>query len=160
MTVCAELRSGLWHWLAPHPDWTPEERWPREVSSYAVDDGSRLLLLDPLSVPAEILALAVRREPVVVLTAPWHERDTQQLVETLGAAVFTPPPIRRRTLSRSTGSLPSKPLVAAPTFPGYWPEGQASVASTRRASGFRSASTAFWEGNTTTSYSGSPTFRR
>jgi hypothetical protein len=29
---------------------------------------------------------------VVVLTAPWHERDAQALVERLEAAVFAPPP--------------------------------------------------------------------
>jgi hypothetical protein len=75
-----ELQAGLWHWQAPHPDWTPGEPWRREVS-YAIDDCARLLLFDPLAVPSEILELAARREPVVVLTAPWHERDTQSLVE-------------------------------------------------------------------------------
>jgi glyoxylase-like metal-dependent hydrolase (beta-lactamase superfamily II) len=60
------------------------------VSSYAIDDGERLLLFDPLAVPDELLALD--REPVIVLTAPWHERDTQALVSQLGAAVFAPPP--------------------------------------------------------------------
>jgi hypothetical protein len=72
-----ELQAGLWHWQAPHPDWSPDERWPQEVSSYAIDDGARLLLFDPLSVPDELLERAADREPVVVLTAPWHERDTQ-----------------------------------------------------------------------------------
>ena len=83
---------GLWHWQAPHPDWTPGKRWPQEVSSYAIDDGERLLLFDPLAVPDELLALAADREPVVVLTAPWHERDTQSLVERLGVPVYAPPP--------------------------------------------------------------------
>ena len=87
-----ELQPGLWHWQAPHPDWTADERWPEEVSSYAIDDGARLLLFDPLSVPDELLELAADREPVVVLTAPWHERDTQGLVERVGAPVFVPPP--------------------------------------------------------------------
>src|SRR5919197_1381409 len=86
-----ELKAGLWHWQAPHPDWTPGERWPQEVSSYAIDDGERLLLFDPLAVPDALLALAREREPVIVLTAPWHERDAQALVERLEAAVFTPP---------------------------------------------------------------------
>ena len=85
-----ELRPGLWHWQAPHPDWTPGERWPREVSSCAIDDGERLLLFDPLRVPDELLAL--EREPVIVLTAPWHERDTRALVGRIGAAVFAPRP--------------------------------------------------------------------
>jgi hypothetical protein len=62
------------------------------VSSYAIDDGERLLLFDPLAVPVALLALAREREPVIVLTAPWHERDAQALVERLGAAVFAPPP--------------------------------------------------------------------
>ena len=71
-----ELQAGLWHWQAPHPDWTPGERWPQEVSSYAIDDGERLLLFDPLAVPDALLALAREREPVIVLTAPWHERGS------------------------------------------------------------------------------------
>ena len=87
-----ELEPGLWHWQAPHPDWTTDEPWSQEVSSYAIDDGARLLLFDPLSVPDELLELAAERETAVVLTAPWHERDTQSLVERLGAPVFTPPP--------------------------------------------------------------------
>jgi hypothetical protein len=87
-----ELRVGLWHWQAPHPDWTPDEPWSREVSSYAIDDGQRLLLFDPLAVPDELLALAPEREPVIVLTAPWHERDARTLLGRLGAAVFAPPP--------------------------------------------------------------------
>lgn len=62
------------------------------MSSYAIDDGERLLLFDPLAVPVALLALARKREPVIVLTAPWHERDTQALVERLKAAVFAPPP--------------------------------------------------------------------
>ena len=87
-----EVRPGLWHWTAPHPDWNPQQRWPEHVSSCAIDDGGRLLLVDPLAVPAKILALAEDREPVVVLTAPWHERDTRSLVSLLGASVYTPRP--------------------------------------------------------------------
>ena len=103
-----ELQPGLWHWQAPHPDWTPGERWPQEVSSYAIDDGARLLLFDPLSVPDEILELAADREPVVVLTAPWHERDTQSLVERLGVPVFLPPPDTADDLVRKYGITPEQ----------------------------------------------------
>jgi len=85
-----ELQVGLRHWQAPHPDWTPGEPWRPEVSSYAIDDGTRLLLFDPLAVPSEILRLAADREPVVVLTAPWHERDAQSLVERLVRAGVRP----------------------------------------------------------------------
>jgi glyoxylase-like metal-dependent hydrolase (beta-lactamase superfamily II) len=61
------------------------------VSSYAIDDGERLLLFDPLSVPEELLELAAEREPAIVLTAPWHERDARSLVERLGAPLYAPP---------------------------------------------------------------------
>ena len=104
-----EVVRGVWHWEAPHPDWkgpeneafrqrlsgtveTPNAAARGVVSSYAIDDGDRLLLFDPLAVPREIDELAAGREPVVVLTSPWHERDTRSLVERLGAPVFTPAP--------------------------------------------------------------------
>lgn len=87
-----ELRPGLWHWQAPHPEWTSGQDWPEVVSSCAIDDGERLLLVDPLDVPAELIELASQREPIVVLTAPWHERDAQKLVSELGARIVTPPP--------------------------------------------------------------------
>ena len=87
-----ELRPGLWHWEAPHPDWEPAAEWDQMVSSYAIDDGERLLLFDPLAVPTEVLGLAGGRETVIVLACPWHERDTRRLVEQLGPPVFVPPP--------------------------------------------------------------------
>jgi glyoxylase-like metal-dependent hydrolase (beta-lactamase superfamily II) len=86
-----ELRPGLWHWQAEHPDWSSEEPWEQEVSSYAIDEGARLLLFDPLAVPTELLELAAEREPEIVLTAPWHERDARALAERLGAPVYAPP---------------------------------------------------------------------
>jgi hypothetical protein len=50
------------------------------------------LLFDPLAVPSEIEALASERETAIVLTAPWHERDAESLVERLGVPVYTPLP--------------------------------------------------------------------
>jgi glyoxylase-like metal-dependent hydrolase (beta-lactamase superfamily II) len=87
-----ELQRGVWHWEARHPDWTPSEGWGPEVSSYAIDEGKRLLLIDPLSPPSLVDELASGREPVVVLTCPFHRRDAQAVVERLGASVFVPPP--------------------------------------------------------------------
>jgi hypothetical protein len=87
-----ELAPGLWHWDAPHPEWSPGEEWDEQVSSYAIDDGKHLLLFDPLSVPGEIEALAADRETTIVLTCPWHERDAQGLVDRLDAPVLTPRP--------------------------------------------------------------------
>jgi len=87
-----ELQPGLWHWEAPHPQWRATEPWSENVSSYAIDDGERLLLFDPLAVPSELGDLAAGRETAIVLTAPWHERDAENLVERLGAPVYTPLP--------------------------------------------------------------------
>jgi glyoxylase-like metal-dependent hydrolase (beta-lactamase superfamily II) len=98
-----ELRSGLWHWQAPHPDWSPDQWWPELVSSYALDDGERLLLFDPLGTPDSIVALGASRPTAVVLTAPWHERDAERLVERLGAPVYTPPPDTADDLVRKYG---------------------------------------------------------
>lgn len=103
-----ELQTGLWHWQTPHPEWTPDQWWPQLVSSYALDDGTRLLLFDPLGVPDEILGLADDRDPVVVLTAPWHERDAQGLVVHFGAPVFTPRPDTAEDLVRKYGLAPEQ----------------------------------------------------
>jgi hypothetical protein len=62
-----ELQSGTWHWEAPHPDWKPGEEWDQVVSSYAIDDGDRLVLFDPLAPPSEIDGLAAGRETEIVL---------------------------------------------------------------------------------------------
>jgi hypothetical protein len=43
-----------------------------------------------MAVPDEIEDLPARRQPVVVLTAPWHERDTQGVVERLHAPALLP----------------------------------------------------------------------
>ncbi len=87
-----ELQTGLWYWEAPHPDWKPGEEWDQVVSSYAIDDGERLLLFDPLAPPSEIDELAAGRETAIVLTCPWHARDARSLAERLGAPLYVPPP--------------------------------------------------------------------
>ena len=98
-----ELRPNLWHWEAPHPQWRPTEPWSENVSSYAIDDGEQLLLFDPLAVPREIEERAAGRETVIVLTAPWHERDAQSLVERLRVPVYTPLPDTAEDLMRTYG---------------------------------------------------------
>ncbi len=98
-----ELRPGLWHWEAPHPAWSPDEPWDRAVSSYAIDDGERLVLFDPLALPSELVELAADRAPVIVLTNPWHERDTRALAERLPATVFVPPPDTQEDLMQKYG---------------------------------------------------------
>lgn len=84
-----EVATGVWHWEAPHPEWD-DSVWPQVVSSYAIDDGERLLLFDPIATPDELLTGG--RELVVVLTSPWHERDTRALVEQHDPPVFVTDP--------------------------------------------------------------------
>jgi hypothetical protein len=78
-----ELRPGIWHWRSPHPDWDEQQWWPELVSSYAIEVGGDLILFDPLAVPDRLR----ERASAVVLTAPYHERDTRRL----NLPVHTPP---------------------------------------------------------------------
>src|SRR6266511_3750956 len=109
-----ELQKGLWHWEAPHPEWKPSaggpDGWGRDVSCYAIDDGERLLLFDPLALPAELEELAGSRATAVVLTNAWHERDARDLAERLGAQVFVPPP-------DGPGRLEGQPYAAGDRLP-------------------------------------------
>jgi glyoxylase-like metal-dependent hydrolase (beta-lactamase superfamily II) len=93
MAAVREVQTGVWHWEAPHPEGQQsKEEWLKVVSSYAIDDGGRLLLFDPLAVPSEIEELATGRETAIVLTCPWHRRDALILAERLGVQVYVPPP--------------------------------------------------------------------
>ncbi len=87
-----ELQTGLWHWEARHPEWKEGAEWGPDVSSYAIDAGDRLLLIDPTAPPSPVEELAAERETVIVLTCPWHERDARRLATRFGASVFAPPP--------------------------------------------------------------------
>jgi glyoxylase-like metal-dependent hydrolase (beta-lactamase superfamily II) len=90
-----EVRTGVWHWQVPHPEWEPGNDgrdWPeKRVSSYATDDGERLLLFDPLAAPSEIEELAAERETAIVLTCSWHVRDAPALAERFGWPIHVPP---------------------------------------------------------------------
>ena len=67
------LPEGVYHWTARHPE------WEGPVSAYAIDDGARLILIDPIAVPDDVRALFGSREVVTVLTSTWHERDAAWL---------------------------------------------------------------------------------
>ncbi|MCL2418331.1 MAG: MBL fold metallo-hydrolase [Conexibacteraceae bacterium] len=88
-----ETRPGVYFWQAPHPDWDPGDDWPEVVTSYAFDDGERLLVIDPLAPPPELDQLAAGRDAVIVLTIPFHLRDTVALAQRLRAPVYAPPPL-------------------------------------------------------------------
>jgi hypothetical protein len=66
-----ELRPSLWTWTGQHPEWTPEMTWGPEVRSYAVQVDQIRVLIDPV--------LPAPRADAVLLTVPWHRRDTDEL---------------------------------------------------------------------------------
>ena len=58
------------------------------VSSYGIELGDDMVLFDPLAVPDELR----ERSTAVVLTAPYHERDSRRLASRCTRE--TPPPGR------------------------------------------------------------------
>jgi hypothetical protein len=87
-----EVRDGVWHWETQHPEWNDKQWWGPLVSSYAIDDGERLVLFDPLAPPAEIDRLAKERETAIVLTCPWHRREADAIADRYDATLYVPPP--------------------------------------------------------------------
>jgi hypothetical protein len=91
-----EIRSGLWRWTAPHPEWRPGARsesaddWPREVGSVLFEAAHATVLIDPLVPAADERAfigwldrrIEGRCLPVTILTTiQFHRRSRDQLVE-------------------------------------------------------------------------------
>ncbi len=90
------LRDGLWRWVTPHPEWTPEKDtpagWKQDVASIAcrVRDG-RTVLIDPLVRDPATWAWLEAARPVVVLPGnTFHVRSTDEVVRRLGAEVLRP----------------------------------------------------------------------
>ena len=86
-----ETRPGVYYWQARHPDWEANEGWDEIVTSYALDDGEKLIVIDPLAAPTELDLLAGQRETFIVLTCPWHARDTANLADRIDATIYVPP---------------------------------------------------------------------
>jgi glyoxylase-like metal-dependent hydrolase (beta-lactamase superfamily II) len=134
-----ELRAGVWWWTAVHPEWTTEaqatEDWGPEVSSYAIEDRERLLLFDPTLPPSPVAELAARRDVVIVLTCPWHQRAAPTLVERFGASVFAPPadaPDGSELASQAFVAGDSLP-IGVEAFPGMEPNDLVLWIPSRRA---------------------------
>jgi glyoxylase-like metal-dependent hydrolase (beta-lactamase superfamily II) len=97
-----KIAEGLWRWTAPHPDWTPEADWDREVACFYFEGWEGVCLIDPL-VPTDdeerfwaALDLDVQKHglPVaVILTGIWHERSAAVMVERYGARVWAFAPV-------------------------------------------------------------------
>src|SRR4051812_9277760 len=75
-----DVAPGLWLWRQPHWEWRDGDDWEAEVSSFVVESGDEVALLDPLA-PHPIEGAAVyerldRRRPTrVVVIKPDHVRD-------------------------------------------------------------------------------------
>jgi hypothetical protein len=67
-----EIRPGLWTWTAPHPEWHEQPL----VRSYAAEREGALVLIDPMSPPASLVAGGELR---VALTCPSHARSAPEL---------------------------------------------------------------------------------
>ena len=114
----------------------------------------RLLLFDPLSVPAELLELASVRESVVVLTAVARTRHADARRSARHDRLRATARHGAGSDGQVTASLPSRPVTGAPICAGFARAAE-TPAGTRRATGFRSASRRSRGGSTTTSCSGS-----
>jgi len=104
-----ELAPGLSYWLAPHPEWEPGENWPERVPSFRFESPDGLVYVDPLAPPDEPPAW-------VLLTSPWHARDTARIVERQpGVKVWAPPRAHWKGASlASTKELPAGVEVLLP----------------------------------------------
>jgi glyoxylase-like metal-dependent hydrolase (beta-lactamase superfamily II) len=76
-----ELAPGLWDWQARHPEWQEGD-----------------------SVPAEL----AERATAIVLTAPWHERDSRKLVGELHVPVYAARPDSASDLIELFGVDPAR----------------------------------------------------
>ena len=104
------IRSGLWRWSTPHPEWRPDAAadspadWPREVGSVLCDAADATVLIDPLlpSHRERFLRgldehVGERGLPVAVLiTIGFHRRSRDELRDRYGAST-----------SRARKSLPA-----------------------------------------------------
>jgi glyoxylase-like metal-dependent hydrolase (beta-lactamase superfamily II) len=95
------IAEGLWHWTAPHPDWTVGADWDRDVGCVYWEADDAVVLVDPL-VPSDepdrqrfLEALdrdvaRVGRPVAILLTCEWHVRSTSELAERYRACVVEP----------------------------------------------------------------------
>jgi glyoxylase-like metal-dependent hydrolase (beta-lactamase superfamily II) len=93
-----EIVPGLWRWTALHSDWKEGDDWEQEVGCVYYEAPDATVLIDPLVPEERELFLEAldrdveRREaPVIVLlTVPWHERSSAELVERYAAGNAAP----------------------------------------------------------------------
>ncbi len=119
-----ELIPGLWHWTAPHPQWTTEDDnaghiWGPEVSCYAFSVADQVALIDPVVPDSGLDDLIEGRTAISVLTCPWHARDAARL----GRPVLAPPPDPEspETLAATRFAVGDRLPIGAEVLPGLEP---------------------------------------
>jgi hypothetical protein len=95
MTVeVREVAPGLWLWRQPHWEWREGADWEPEVSSFVVESGGEVVLLDPLAprpTATEVWSRLESRPPTAaVILKPDHIRDVELFVHWYGARPFGP----------------------------------------------------------------------
>jgi Metallo-beta-lactamase superfamily len=89
-----DVAPGLWLWRQPHPDWEEGGGWEPEVSSFAVQTGGEVVLIDPLAPPPAERELWERldsKPPTVALVLkPDHVRDVDLFVRWFGVQAYGP----------------------------------------------------------------------
>ena len=100
-----ELSERLTYWTEPHPNWRLNPEWPEEVGCVIYVATDVLVLIDPLirddlsPTAWDWLDRAVEEADghvAVLLTAPWHERSTRDVVNRYAAEVWIDPVARER----------------------------------------------------------------
>jgi hypothetical protein len=97
-----EVAPGLSFWLAPHPAWEPGENWPREVPSFRYASPAGVVVVDPQLPPGGEGMFDDDPPAWILLTSPWHVRDTPMLARRHGAKVWAPPHARWQEPSPQT----------------------------------------------------------
>jgi hypothetical protein len=99
------LRTDLWRWTAPHPEWQPTDddgtpaSWPVDVGCVLYVTTGHAVFIDPLA-PADDDAFwkwaderCRDREVAVLETIAFHRRSRDAFVERYRAATEPPPPV-------------------------------------------------------------------
>jgi glyoxylase-like metal-dependent hydrolase (beta-lactamase superfamily II) len=111
------LSDALTRWIAPHPAWTPNREWPEEVAFATWQSPDSFVFIDPLVrddldpaawQPFDRAVSESGLPPVVLLTAPWHERSLHAVAARYAAAVWVHPRGRARI-----GELPELSALPA-----------------------------------------------
>ncbi|MBI3745715.1 MAG: MBL fold metallo-hydrolase [Chloroflexi bacterium] len=90
-----DVAPGLWLWRQRHWEWREGDDWEPEVSSFVVESGAEVVLIDPLAPPPnegrEVYERLTARPPTrAVVLKPDHVRDVDAFVHWYGIPAHGP----------------------------------------------------------------------